>query len=450
LNVVVPLLTALYLLTLLGVTGISVLTVILMLYSWRTPAAHEASGFVLDPQAPEMSFSLIVPARHEEAVLGATLAGLAALSHPDYEVIVVVGHDDPETTAVAREWSLRRPDIFRVVIDQNWPKTKPRALNTALPLCTRAVIGVFDAEDEVHPDLLSFVDTYLSTSGADICQSGIQLMNYSSSWWALRNCLEYFFHFHSRVHIYSNAGVLPLGGNTMFVRTDLVRREGGWDPDCLAEDCELGIRLSSHGAQTVVAYASRLATREETPPTLAALIRQRTRWDQGFLQVLKNRDWVGLPTRSQRLFAKVILATPILQAGTAVLVPASLAAMFWLRLSVLLSLLTFSVLASALTILAVDIVGFREFCRSFHFRPRIIDYVRLVCGAPFYQLVLAVAAVHAIIRQRRGIYNWVKTDHSGVHFSTPPEVRPPEVRGRGPRLLEPAARSLEPVTSFDQ
>jgi cellulose synthase/poly-beta-1,6-N-acetylglucosamine synthase-like glycosyltransferase len=45
-----------------------------------------------------------------------------------------------------------------VVIDTSRPKNKPKALNAALPACRGDVVGVFDAEDEVHPQLLRHVD----------------------------------------------------------------------------------------------------------------------------------------------------------------------------------------------------------------------------------------------------------------------------------------------------
>ena len=61
---------------------------------------------------------------------------------------------------------------------------------------------------------------------------------------------------------------------------------GGWDGDCLAEDCELGVRLSTRGARVAVAYDPEVVTREETPGSLVSLFKQRTRWNQGFLQVL--------------------------------------------------------------------------------------------------------------------------------------------------------------------
>ena len=88
-------------------------------------------------------------------------------------------------------------------------------------------------------------------------------MNFRSSWFAVRNVLEYYFWFRSRLHFHARVGFIPLGGNTVFIRTNVLRQVGGWDAECLAEDCELGVRLSSLGAKTVVFYEPELITREE-------------------------------------------------------------------------------------------------------------------------------------------------------------------------------------------
>ncbi len=73
-------------------------------------------------------------------------------------------------------------------------------------------------------------------------------------------------------------------------------------------------RASGHGG----------VTREETPPTLRQFMRQRTRWDQGFLQVLMKGDWLRLPTLQQRLLAVYTLAFPTFQAFTFIYLPLSL------------------------------------------------------------------------------------------------------------------------------
>jgi cellulose synthase/poly-beta-1,6-N-acetylglucosamine synthase-like glycosyltransferase len=395
--------------------AVAMLTLWWMLHAWRDPDTLAATGFTAAPRKPTTSFSLLVPARHEQEVLGATLERLLALDHPRFEILPIVGHDDPETAAVAQEVARRHPDQVRVVVDHNWPKNKPKALNTALPACRGEVVGVFDAEDEVEPRLLRTVDRAFKAQRADVVQGGVQLVNFRSSWYSLRNCLEYFFWFRSRLHMQSQWRFVPLGGNTVFVRTDRLREVGGWDEECLAEDCDLGVRLSVAGARIAVAYDPHLVTREETPGNLWSLIKQRTRWNQGFLQVLRKGDWRALPRREQRWLARYTLAQPFLQAFSGIAIPFAIACAVLVKVPVGIALLAFIPALPTLAMLAFEVVGLRDFCRVYYIRPRLRDYLRLLIGAPFYQVVLAVAAQRAVYRELRGQRGWEKTAHHGTH-----------------------------------
>jgi cellulose synthase/poly-beta-1,6-N-acetylglucosamine synthase-like glycosyltransferase len=390
-------------------------TVWWMLHAWRDPETYRATGFAGDSGLPSLSFSLIVPARHEEAVLGATLDKLERLDYPAFEVVVVVGHDDPATAEVADAVAERFPDRFRVVVDDNWPKNKPKALNTALPFCEGEVTGVFDAEDEVDTRLLRTVDRAFRATGSDVIQGGVQLVNFRSSWFSLRNCLEYFFWFRSRLHLQEQHRFIPLGGNTVFVRTEVLRSVDGWDPDCLAEDCELGVRLSALGAGVSVCYDPYLVTREETPDTLRSLLKQRTRWNQGFLQVLRKGEWRRLPMRRQRMLARYTLAQPFLQAFAGLGIPFAIATALVADIPVGIALLSFLPAIPTLAMVVFEVTGLREFCRVYYVRPRSTDYLRLVIGTPFYQVVLAASACRAVLRELRGQRGWEKTSHSGAH-----------------------------------
>ena len=167
-----------------------------------------------------------------------TLERLSRSDHPAFEIIVVVGDDDPAT---ARWPSAPRPAI-PAGSRSSWirlPKTKPKALNTALPHCTGAITGVFDAEDDVHPDLLRRVDQCFQATDADIVQAGVQLMNFHSSWLTVHNVLEYYFWFRSRLH------VMPASASSRSAAipsSSVPRSCGRWRAgiDCLAEDCEWG------------------------------------------------------------------------------------------------------------------------------------------------------------------------------------------------------------------
>ena len=406
-----------YAVLMLLLAGVATTTLVLMLHAWRTPEVLDGTHHHAADSPASGSFSLLVPARHEQNVLESTLIGLTRLEHPMYEVLVIIGHDDPETQAVADDVAARHPGLVRVVIDESVPKNKPKALNTALPHCRGRYIGVFDAEDDVHPDLLRRISAVFADTGADAVQGGVQLMNFDSSWYALRNVLEYFFWFKSRLHYQASKSFIPLGGNTVFLRADVLREAGGWDQECLAEDCELGVRLSIAGKTTVVMYDPGIATREETPDSLRALVKQRTRWNQGFLQVLAKPHWRRLPP-GQRLLAGFTLAMPFVQALAGVLLPLAFLTMAFGEAPVLLSMITFVPIMPALAVLGAEIAGLRAFGNEFGLRVGPRDYVRLVAGALPYQVVLSYAALRAVWRQQRGRRDWEKTEHAGVHLRT--------------------------------
>jgi cellulose synthase/poly-beta-1,6-N-acetylglucosamine synthase-like glycosyltransferase len=387
-------------------------SLIWMIDSWRTPRAVGQMPFP-EPDAPRLSFSLIVPARHEEAVLEQTVWRLLGQDHPSVEVLVVVGDDDPGTTEVAGRLAARDPRV-RVIVDDSFPKNKPKALNRALPHCRGQIIGVFDAEDEVAAALLTHVDACFRKERAHVVQGGVQLMNYRSSWWSLRNALEYFFWFASRLHFHARNGFVPLGGNTVFIRADLLRLVGGWDDECLAEDCELGIRLSVRGARVAVAYSPLLATREETPPTIRGLVKQRTRWNQGYLQVWRKGEWKRL-SFGRRIMARYLLAMPFMQAFAGVMIPLSLLTMVLFNEPAPFVLFTYVPLAATLATLVVEVVGLAEFNRMFGLKVRARDYAKLLAGALPYQLILSAAAIRASVRQWRGDGGWEKTEHIGAH-----------------------------------
>jgi 4-amino-4-deoxy-L-arabinose transferase-like glycosyltransferase len=391
-------------------------TLIWMLHAWRTPGSLAESRMTNDDRGTAHTFSLIVPARHEEAVLEATLSRLVESDHPSFDVLVVVGSDDPATRAVAQRVAHRHPGLVKVVVDSSWPKSKPKALNAALPYCRGSLTGVFDAEDDVHPALLRRVDECFQRTNADVVQAGVQLMNFWSSWLTVRNVLEYYFWFRSRLHLHARQRFIPLGGNTVFVRTDVLRSVSGWDPHCLAEDCELGVRLSSLGAHTAVFYDPELVTREECPPTLGAFVRQRTRWNQGYLQTLSRGYWRRLPFR-QRALGAYVLTTPYLLAITWLMIPVAIATAVALKAPIVITLISFLPALPIVSTLAVEVAALGDFCRAYGERARARDYVRLVVGLPLYQAALSFAAARAAAREIRGERGWEKTTHLGLHLT---------------------------------
>jgi cellulose synthase/poly-beta-1,6-N-acetylglucosamine synthase-like glycosyltransferase len=240
-------------------------------------------------------------------------------------------------------------------------------------------------------------------------------MDFSSSWYAVHNVLEYFFWFKSRLHFHARVGMVPLGGNTVFMQRRLIERAGGWDDRCLTEDADIGIRISALGKPIAVTYDAEHVTREETPPTLASFVRQRTRWNQGFLQVLRKGDWRRFPSVGQRGLAVYTLMYPFGQAFVGVLWPISVVMIVAVKMPVLLAMLSFIPLYVLGFQLLVNFLGLIEFAAAYRMRLRASDVTALVLGFLPYQFLLSISAVRAVYREFRGMTNWEKTAHTGAH-----------------------------------
>jgi len=398
-------------------------TLYLTLYAWNRPQS-EALGPVLF-RPPNLSFTVMLPARHEEAVIKATIGRVANAKYPAHliQVLVICSADDVTTISKAEEKidELQRAGIENVsVVEFNdGPVNKPHGLNCALPHALHDVIAVFDAEDDVHCDIFNVVNTVMQEEDVRVVQAGVQLMDFDSSWYSALNVLEYFFWFKSRLHYHARIGAIPLGGNTVFFDRALISRIGGWDERNLTEDADIGLRLSAIGERAHVVYDDRYVTKEETPPTLAQFVRQRTRWSQGFIQTLRKGTWKELESRRQRWLAVYTLAFPAGQALLGLYIPFSLITMLAFKTPVLVALITYMPVALFFAHFLTAAVGLYEFtdAHGLHASPKAV--VGLAIAWFPYQLVLSYAALRAVTRQARGVYNWEKTQHVGAHRAQP-------------------------------
>lgn len=404
------------------------------LYGRRNAQALDEMGFPApSARAGQDSFSLIVPAKDEVEVLHETLETLARQTHPHVQIIAALIEGDDATIAEAELARRRHPDRIELCVEHYPVQMKPYQLNRALERCTGDYVGVIDAEDATSFGLLAAVEATFQATDADVVQGPVQLMTLGRrvrDWFMVHNVLEYLFWFSSRMMFQARHGFVPLGGNTVFIRRDLLVRAGGW-PVSLTEDCALGVQLSTqHGAKVVAVYDPSLATREETPDTLDGLIHQRVRWDTGFGMELIGRKWTGLPSLQRRALAWYILATPFLQALTGLLLPLTICAALVIKAPVALVLVTFVPYAPLLLSLVLQVVGLHEFGIMFDQRVRLRHYLFLLVGFVPYQLVLAWAAVLAVRRILTGDMGWYKTAHSNKHrLDAVATAEPPVLEG---------------------
>jgi cellulose synthase/poly-beta-1,6-N-acetylglucosamine synthase-like glycosyltransferase/putative flippase GtrA len=414
----------------------SLFSLSMMLYTWERPERLAASAGPQHFLPPRRSFSVLLPARHEEAVIRQTIHSVWAANYPKHllEVVVICHADDAGTIAEARRAiaAIGSPRI-RVETFEGGPINKPRGLNVGLRSTSNQVVTIFDAEDDIHPELFNTVNTVMVEEEVDVVQAGVQLMNFRDRWFSVHNCLEYFFWFKSRLHFHAAAGMIPLGGNTVFVKRGLLERLGGWDESCLTEDAEIGLRLSALGERIRVVYDAQRVTREESPATIEQLIKQRTRWCQGFLQVLRKGAWRDLPHLGQRLLAVYTLAYPLLQAALLLLWPLMLPVALWLELPLLVTIAAFLPLYVLLLQFVITAVGARLFTREYGFRLPILMPAAMAITFLPYQWLLGLSALRAVYRELRREHGWEKTAHTGAHRHPAPPTLPDLEREVGER-----------------
>lgn len=255
-----------------------------------------------DTQALEEAFlphyTVLVPLRFESSIVPQLIKRLAQLDYPrsKLQILFLIGVDDQETIqAITRQGV----DDSNVASDQSEyshmsivkvPKvqvdTKPLVCNYGLKFATGDYTVIFDAEDKPEPDQLKKAVVGFHESSIDtICLQG-KLSFYNSR----KNMITKFFTLEYGMWyeyflpgLQSIGSPIPLGGTSNHFITNALRQAGEWDPYNVTEDADLGMRIyrSNHKVRILNSH-----TFEEATSTVGAWLKQRARWEKGFLATL--------------------------------------------------------------------------------------------------------------------------------------------------------------------
>jgi cellulose synthase/poly-beta-1,6-N-acetylglucosamine synthase-like glycosyltransferase len=230
-------------------------------------------------------YSILVPMYKEAAVLPYIADALRNMDYPlsKLDIKLILEEDDEETIAVAR--SLGLESTFEIIIvPTSWPKTKPKACNYALNFCRGEFVTIYDAEDRPEPDQLKKVAVAFSTLPEDVVclQARLNYFNHNENWLARMFTLEYSLWFDFYLPALEALRIpIPLGGTSNHFRLSVLRRIGAWDPYNVTEDCDLGVRITQEGMHVGIVNST---TYEEANTRFGNWIRQRSRWQKGYMQ----------------------------------------------------------------------------------------------------------------------------------------------------------------------
>lgn len=388
--------------------------------------------------------AVLIPAYHEAAVIGATVAHMLA-AWPQRELRLYIGcyRNDAATLAAAMEAAGRDARVRLVVHGVDGPTTKADCLNRLYgALCAdeqrsrQSFRGVMlhDSEDMVHPAALQAIDTALGS--ADFVQLPVRPAEQPESRWVAGHYADEFAESHAKAMVVRAAfgAAIPAAGvGCGFARhalTALAARRradgeaGPFAPECLTEDYELGLVLSRQGRGSTFlrlrdAAGQLVATGSHFPTDLGAAVRQKTRWIHGIAFQSWDRMgwsarpvelWMALRDRRGPLTALVLCVAYLLLVIDATLIGAQMAGVpldfamsLPLRLLVLISLFGFvwrSVMRAIFTA--------REY--------GITEGARAVLRIPVANIIAIMAGRRALVAYLRTLRGapvvWDKTAHT--------------------------------------
>ena len=233
-------------------------------------------------------YSVLVPLYGEAGEVPGLVDALLQLDWPieRLEIKLVCEGDDLETVEAVRSRLRGVPPGLAdlVTVPPHHPRTKPKALNFALPLCSGEFVVVYDAEDRPDPLQLreAFARFYTSDLDLGCLQAPLTIHNARSGFLPMMFAAEYAGLFDGILPFLArHRAPIPLGGTSNHFRRMVLEAVGGWDAYNVTEDADLGLRLARYGYRIGVL---RHPTYEEAPARFDIWVKQRTRWFKGWYQ----------------------------------------------------------------------------------------------------------------------------------------------------------------------
>ena len=242
----------------------------------RTARARRAAR-ADDPALPAVA--IIVPCLNEGETVAATADSLLALQYPQekLEILLVDNGSTDDTPAVMARYR-EHPQVQVLRVPE---RGKHNAVNAGIAATSAALVGCLDADSFVEPDALleiipAFADPVVAATTAAMSVSRPDnLLRHMQN-------AEYIFGITLRHALASVNGIYVTPGPFSIYRRDIVVALGGFREGHKTEDLEMALRLQKAGYWIENAPRARVYTK--APPSVLALLKQRTRWTTGFMR----------------------------------------------------------------------------------------------------------------------------------------------------------------------
>ncbi len=282
------------------------------LWAW----ARGKSRPKLSPSPVEKYIAVFVPLWHEyQVIAGMVEHNVSAIDYDNYHFFIGAYPNDEPTLDAVRELEARFPHVHLAICPHDGPTSKADCLNWIYQRMLLFeehhevrfdIVVTHDAEDLIHPEAFSQINAYIGDF--DMVQIPVLPLPTPFRDWVHGMYCDEFAEWQikdmpARQHMGS---FVPSNGvGTGFSREALEKLATAehnlvFEPGCLTEDYENGLRLHKLGSRQLFLPIARgrqssfVATREYFPRRARSAIRQRTRWIMGIaLQSWERHGWRG-------------------------------------------------------------------------------------------------------------------------------------------------------------
>lgn len=272
-----------------------ILLVVIMLfylvrhYVFSLTALYKQKGqpnYTLHALSYRPTVSILIPARNEQAVLGALLHRITELTYPKDKLDVTVIDDaSTDTTGGIAEGFAQAYNYIKVIhrgLDDGG-KGKSAALNDGLKQAKGEIIICFDADYYPQIDVLEKLTAYFIDPEVGVVQGRVTVLNERATWVSRLVALERIAGYRVDQLARDDLGLIPQFGGTMGgFRRDIIEFFGGFDTKMLTEDTDLTFRVYLAGYK--IRYVNEAECYEEAVEDWRAYWRQRHRWAKGHMQ----------------------------------------------------------------------------------------------------------------------------------------------------------------------
>jgi len=381
----------------------------IILYGIRAKRKEQKQSITENAIAELPKFSIVVPTKNEEKVIGRCLEGLINNDYPKdkLEIIVVDGNSADLTTKICSEFSQKYPLTFKI-LNEKVSRGKPTALNSAIPYITGEIVGVFDADSLPEKQTLRKVAACFTDKQVKAVQGRTSSLNEKSNALTRVIAVEERAWFQALLNGKEKLKLfVPLTGSCKFIRREVLEELGGWDETSLTEDVELALRLVEKNY--FIKYAPNICSEQETPISLRGLCRQRVRWYRGYMETaLKYGRLLNVVNR-KTIDAEVALAGPFM------MVASLLSYVNWFIIALFLAetnpVLNFTGLVIALTAASLISIGVGLTASEKPIKLRNLVWIPSIYAYWLLQMFIASWAFLKLVFRRKRV--WTRTIKKG-------------------------------------